>query len=143
MSWAGQAPVKRARTGEGVPYFQDPEEELSHVASLVGKRRLQNRISQRNYRENRARACEADLSDRIDQGARSGIDWKLWRHCLASKEKVKPLPPSSPHPNRQERAGTPPPMELLRRIVVHPPTLPRLDKLLRLLLPLLCSHQNS
>ncbi|MCJ1389441.1 hypothetical protein MMC18_002298 [Xylographa bjoerkii] len=51
MSSSRQPVIKRARTVSTDPKAQqDLSEELSQVADLVEKRRLQNRISQRNYR---------------------------------------------------------------------------------------------
>ncbi|MCJ1380004.1 hypothetical protein MMC17_003107 [Xylographa soralifera] len=51
MSVSRQPVTKRARTVSTDPKAQqDLTEELSQVADLVEKRRLQNRISQRNYR---------------------------------------------------------------------------------------------
>ena len=51
MSSTSQPQPKRARTRESGSHSQGPQEELSQVTGLVEKRRLQNRISQRNYRE--------------------------------------------------------------------------------------------
>lgn len=45
-----RAPMKRSSTTKNSSQPQDPREELSQVAGLVEKRRIQNRISQRNYR---------------------------------------------------------------------------------------------
>lgn len=52
VSSNSQPSTKRARRIASDPKGQqDTNEELSQVANLVEKRRLQNRISQRNYRE--------------------------------------------------------------------------------------------
>ncbi|KAH9877672.1 hypothetical protein J1614_002889 [Plenodomus biglobosus] len=63
MSSETQAPLKRGRTSASKNReFESPSEELSHVASLVERRRVQNRISQRNYRNkirNRLEKLEA------------------------------------------------------------------------------------
>ena len=45
-----QPQSKRVRTSDA-QRPRDPSEELSQVAGLVERRRMQNRISQRNYRE--------------------------------------------------------------------------------------------
>jgi hypothetical protein len=50
MSNDTQPLPKRGRTVSDLEY-QSATEELSRVASLVERRRVQNRISQRNYRE--------------------------------------------------------------------------------------------
>ena len=51
MSWYNQPQLKRAKTTKDTSQTQDSREELSQVTGLVEKRRLQNRISQRNYRK--------------------------------------------------------------------------------------------
>ncbi|KAL8944143.1 MAG: hypothetical protein Q9216_000648 [Gyalolechia sp. 2 TL-2023] len=52
MAPSSQTSSKRMRTGsDGSQRPLDPSEELSQVAGLVERRRLQNKISQRNYRE--------------------------------------------------------------------------------------------
>lgn len=52
MAPSGQTSSKRMRTGsDGSQRPLDPSEELSQVAGLVERRRLQNKISQRNYRK--------------------------------------------------------------------------------------------
>ncbi|KAF2201231.1 hypothetical protein GQ43DRAFT_480895 [Delitschia confertaspora ATCC 74209] len=50
MASENQPPVKRGRTAASERGYLSPTEELSQVASLVERRRVQNRISQRNYR---------------------------------------------------------------------------------------------
>ncbi|KAH8728387.1 hypothetical protein GQ44DRAFT_769368 [Phaeosphaeriaceae sp. PMI808] len=63
MSLESQAPLKRGRTAANKSRgFENPSEELSHVANLVERRRVQNRISQGNYRNkirNRLEKLEA------------------------------------------------------------------------------------
>lgn len=50
MSSDSQPPMKRGRTAATDRDYQSASEELSQVANLVERRRVQNRISQRNYR---------------------------------------------------------------------------------------------
>ncbi|KAL8926657.1 MAG: hypothetical protein Q9208_002731 [Pyrenodesmia sp. 3 TL-2023] len=58
--------MKRSSTTKNSPQPQDPREELSQVAGLVEKRRIQNRISQRNYRNKIRDRLEA-LEALVDQ----------------------------------------------------------------------------
>ncbi|MCJ1284001.1 hypothetical protein MMC26_003332 [Xylographa opegraphella] len=69
MSSSKQSLTKRARTVSTDPKaHQDLTEELSQVADLVEKRRLQNRISQRNYR-NKIRDRLEKLEALVDASA--------------------------------------------------------------------------
>ncbi|MCJ1405453.1 hypothetical protein MMC11_008681 [Xylographa trunciseda] len=69
MSSTRQPVIKRARTVSTDPKAQqDLSEELSQVADLVEKRRLQNRISQRNYR-NKIRDRLEKLEALVDASA--------------------------------------------------------------------------
>ncbi|KAI4140374.1 MAG: hypothetical protein LQ341_003858 [Variospora aurantia] len=58
--------MKRSSTTKNSSQPQDPREELSQVAGLVEKRRIQNRISQRNYRNKIRDRLEA-LEALVDQ----------------------------------------------------------------------------
>lgn len=68
MSSESQTLPKRRRTASlQNREFQSPSDELSHVANIIERRRMQNRISQRNYRSkirNRLEKLEAMVESR-------------------------------------------------------------------------------
>ncbi|KAF2488789.1 hypothetical protein BU16DRAFT_567756 [Lophium mytilinum] len=66
MAMEFQGQLKRGRgAGSDRRVYQDPREELAEVANLVERRRVQNRISQRNYR-NKIRTRLEKLEAMVD-----------------------------------------------------------------------------
>ncbi|KAL9004710.1 MAG: hypothetical protein Q9188_002485 [Gyalolechia gomerana] len=73
MAPSSQTSSKRMRTGsDGSQRPLDPSEELSQVAGLVERRRLQNKISQRNYR-NRIRDRLEALEALVDNTSKEQV----------------------------------------------------------------------
>ena len=102
-------PIKRGRTAASEREYQSPSEELSQVANLVERRRVQNRISQRNYR-NKIRSRLEKLEALVESNK------------AAQKEAAAALNGSTP-------AGTPAAGETstVRPRVLSDPTLPATD----------------
>ncbi|KAL9029114.1 MAG: hypothetical protein Q9196_002611 [Gyalolechia fulgens] len=122
MAPSSQTSSKRIRAGsDGSQRPLDPSEELSQVAGLVERRRLQNKISQRNYRESitvalprsvslivagnrirdRLEALEA-LVDNTSKGQiANGTKTAGNARTTSVKRKLEEGAPSSPRPSPQ------------------------------------------
>ena len=79
--------LKRARTAAATSSSpkspRDASEELTQVTNLIEKRRLQNRISQQNYREHTnpitMPVVGSDTGLNLNQATKFGFDWKSWK----------------------------------------------------------------